>query len=34
MRSTVVVEESDAWEEWYSSNAKPETDVTPSVANA
>ena len=34
MRSTVVVEESDAWEEWFSSNAKPETDVTPSVANA
>lgn len=34
MRSTVVVEESDAWEKWFSSNAKPETDVTPSVANA
>ena len=34
MRSTVVVEESDAWEAWFSSNAKPETDVTPSVANA
>ena len=34
MRSTVVVEESDAWEEWFSSNAKPETHVTPSVANA
>jgi len=34
MRSTVVVEESDAWEEWFSSNAKPETDVTTPVANA
>ena len=34
MRSTVVVEESDAWEKWFSSNAKPETDVTPSVAKA
>ena len=34
MRSTVVVEEADAWDEWFSSNAKPETDVTTPVANA
>ena len=34
MRSTVVVEEADAWDEWFSINAKPETDVTTPVANA
>jgi cytochrome c oxidase subunit 2 len=33
MRSTVVVDEADEWQTWFSSNAKPTTITDTTVAN-